>query len=84
MDFNNISSDVKTLLLWGLGITAFIIIFKSKDTIKPITETAKNFDASELPNSLKPPRLLKQGDEKPKAFVKFNGFTSKPRFETFY
>lgn len=84
INFQNISPDIKKLLLWGLGITAFILIFKSSDKITTATEIAKNFDASALPDSLKPPKLLKEGEEKPKPYVKFCGFTSKPRFETFY
>jgi hypothetical protein len=82
--------DKKKLLYIGLGALALLVIYSSlkKEALKEISEKReedkKTFDATKLPESLKPPYKMMEGEViKPTRPIKKSliGLSLKPRFD---
>jgi hypothetical protein len=81
--------DKKKLLYLGLGALALLVIYSSlkKDSLEEISEQQqdkKTFDSSKLPESLKPPYKMMEGEViKPTRPIKKSliGLSLKPRFD---
>jgi hypothetical protein len=80
----------KKLLYAGAGIFLFLVIISSLKPVKLVEvyepdNANANFDASKLPEPLRPPEKINEGEEMPKRHLpmkNFSNLTLKPRFDT--
>lgn len=82
--------DKKKLLYAGAGLILFLVIISSLKPVKLVEvyetpDNNANFDASKLPEPLRPPEKLNEGEQMPKRHLpmkNFSNLTLKPRFDT--
>ena len=81
--------DKKRLIYLGLGALVLLVAYNStrkiqlKEIVDPTVTDKKQFDSSFLPNTLKPPYMLAEGEEIRTASIKksITGISFKPRFD---